>query len=29
MSKKPILTADEAASWVKDGDTITTSGNAF
>lgn len=26
MSKKPILTADEAASWVKDGDTITTSG---
>ena len=26
MSKKPIITAAEAASWVKDGDTITTSG---
>ena len=26
MSKKPIITADEAASWVKDGDCITTSG---
>ena len=26
MSKKPIITAAEAASWVKDGDFITTSG---
>ena len=26
MSKKPIITAAEAASWVKDGDCITTSG---
>ncbi|MDD5938511.1 MAG: 3-oxoacid CoA-transferase [Clostridiales bacterium] len=26
MSKKPIITAEEAASWVKDGMTITTSG---
>lgn len=26
MSKKPIITAAEAASWVKDGDIITTSG---
>lgn len=26
MSKKPVITAEEAASWVKDGMTITTSG---
>lgn len=26
MSKKPVITAAEAASWVKDGDCITTSG---
>ena len=26
MSKKPILTAAEAASWVEDGVTISTSG---
>lgn len=26
MSKKPIITAAEAAAWVQDGDTISTSG---
>ena len=26
MSKKPIITAAEAAAWVQDGMTVTTSG---
>ena len=26
MSKKPVITAANAAGWVKDGDTVTTSG---